>query len=93
MDWISDHHLSKLKHEESGMDGEKALPTFASQRNDIQEKCVKVCFLIWNIWLGRHEDWKSGTFYKRKNIESIFDRKLVIPIVSSKKIHFRLNSN
>nr|XP_058934845.1 coiled-coil domain-containing protein 138 isoform X3 [Kogia breviceps] len=41
MDWISDHHLSKLKHEESGMDGEKALPTFASQRNDIQEKCVK----------------------------------------------------
>ncbi|XP_066863080.1 coiled-coil domain-containing protein 138 isoform X8 [Kogia breviceps] len=42
MDWISDHHLSKLKHEESGMDGEKALPTFASQRNDIQEKCVKL---------------------------------------------------
>ncbi|XP_061066581.1 coiled-coil domain-containing protein 138 isoform X5 [Eubalaena glacialis] len=41
MDWISDHHLSKLKHEESGMDGEKALPTFASQRNDIQQKCVK----------------------------------------------------
>ncbi|XP_060165722.1 coiled-coil domain-containing protein 138 isoform X5 [Globicephala melas] len=41
MDWISDHHLSRLKHEESGMDGEKALPTFASQRNDIQEKCVK----------------------------------------------------
>uniref|UniRef100_A0A8C9BXI4 Coiled-coil domain containing 138 n=1 Tax=Phocoena sinus TaxID=42100 RepID=A0A8C9BXI4_PHOSS len=41
-DWISDHHLSKLKHEESGMDGEKALPTFASQRNDIQEKCVKL---------------------------------------------------
>ncbi|KAB0395613.1 hypothetical protein E2I00_018837, partial [Balaenoptera physalus] len=46
MDWISDHHLSKLKHEESGMDGEKALPTSASQRNDIQQKCVKVCFLI-----------------------------------------------
>uniref|UniRef100_A0A8C6BWG8 Coiled-coil domain containing 138 n=1 Tax=Monodon monoceros TaxID=40151 RepID=A0A8C6BWG8_MONMO len=42
MDWISDHHLSKLKHEESRMDGEKALPTFASQRNDIQEKCVKL---------------------------------------------------
>ncbi|XP_068420007.1 coiled-coil domain-containing protein 138 isoform X12 [Eschrichtius robustus] len=42
MDWISDHHLSKLKHEESGMDGEKALPTFASQRNDIQQKCVKL---------------------------------------------------
>ncbi|XP_067560088.1 coiled-coil domain-containing protein 138 isoform X12 [Pseudorca crassidens] len=41
MDWISDHHLSRLKHEESGMDGEKALPTFASQRNDIQGKCVK----------------------------------------------------
>lgn len=44
MDWISDHHLSKLKNEESGMDGEKPLPTFGSQRSDIQEKCVKVCF-------------------------------------------------
>ncbi|XP_045406327.1 coiled-coil domain-containing protein 138 isoform X3 [Lemur catta] len=41
MDWISDHHLSKVKHEESEMDGEKPLLTFASQRNDIQEKCVK----------------------------------------------------
>nr|XP_020758098.1 coiled-coil domain-containing protein 138 isoform X1 [Odocoileus virginianus texanus] len=41
MDWISDQHLSKLKNEESGMDGEKPLPTFASQRTDIQEKCVK----------------------------------------------------
>ncbi|XP_023376256.1 coiled-coil domain-containing protein 138 isoform X6 [Pteropus vampyrus] len=41
MDWISVHHLSKLKSEESGMDGEKPLPKFASQRNDIQEKCVK----------------------------------------------------
>ncbi|XP_016018461.2 coiled-coil domain-containing protein 138 isoform X3 [Rousettus aegyptiacus] len=42
MDWISVHHLSKLKSEESGMDGEKPLPKFASQRNDIQEKCVKL---------------------------------------------------
>ncbi|XP_045406326.1 coiled-coil domain-containing protein 138 isoform X2 [Lemur catta] len=42
MDWISDHHLSKVKHEESEMDGEKPLLTFASQRNDIQEKCVKL---------------------------------------------------
>ncbi|XP_021570036.1 coiled-coil domain-containing protein 138-like, partial [Carlito syrichta] len=41
MDWISDHHLSKVKHEESGMDGEKPVLKFASQRNDIQEKCVK----------------------------------------------------
>ncbi|XP_047602140.1 coiled-coil domain-containing protein 138 isoform X3 [Lutra lutra] len=41
MDWISDHHLSKIKSEESGMDGEKPLLKFASQRNDIQEKCVK----------------------------------------------------
>ncbi|XP_044909909.1 coiled-coil domain-containing protein 138 isoform X5 [Felis catus] len=41
MDWISDHHLSKLKSEESGMDGEKPLLKFASQRNDIQEKCIK----------------------------------------------------
>ncbi|XP_054447997.1 coiled-coil domain-containing protein 138 [Pteronotus mesoamericanus] len=37
MDWISDYHLSKLKSEEYGMDGER-LP----QRNDIQEKCVKL---------------------------------------------------
>ncbi|XP_077912825.1 coiled-coil domain-containing protein 138 isoform X5 [Halichoerus grypus] len=41
MDWISDHHLSKIKSEESGMDGEKPLLKFASQRNDIQEKCIK----------------------------------------------------
>lgn len=46
MDWISDHHLSKLKNEESEMDSEKSLLRFASQKNDIQEKCVKVCFLI-----------------------------------------------
>ena len=36
MDWISDHHLSKIKSEESGMDGEKPLLKFASQRNDIR---------------------------------------------------------
>ncbi|XP_012593073.1 coiled-coil domain-containing protein 138 isoform X1 [Microcebus murinus] len=42
MDWISDHHLSKVKHEESGTDSEKPLLTSASQRNDIQEKCVKL---------------------------------------------------
>ncbi|XP_070261956.1 coiled-coil domain-containing protein 138 isoform X2 [Myotis yumanensis] len=42
MDWISDYHLSKLKSEESGMDGEKLLFKFASQRNDIQEKCIKL---------------------------------------------------
>ncbi|XP_048666199.1 coiled-coil domain-containing protein 138 isoform X2 [Marmota marmota marmota] len=41
MDWISEHHLSKVKHEESGMDGEKPLLKSASQQNDIQEKCVK----------------------------------------------------
>uniref|UniRef100_A0A4W2CHY2 Coiled-coil domain containing 138 n=1 Tax=Bos indicus x Bos taurus TaxID=30522 RepID=A0A4W2CHY2_BOBOX len=46
MDWISDHHLSKLKNEESGMDGEKPLPTFGSQRSDIQEKCVKLLPLM-----------------------------------------------
>nr|XP_019570578.1 PREDICTED: coiled-coil domain-containing protein 138 isoform X2 [Rhinolophus sinicus] len=42
MDWISDHHLSKLKSEESGMDGEKPVLGFASKRNEIQEKCVKL---------------------------------------------------
>uniref|UniRef100_A0A8D1XTR3 Coiled-coil domain containing 138 n=1 Tax=Sus scrofa TaxID=9823 RepID=A0A8D1XTR3_PIG len=47
MDWISDHHLSKLKHEDSGMDGEKPQLTFASQRDDIQEKCVKVADAAW----------------------------------------------
>ncbi|XP_023370704.1 coiled-coil domain-containing protein 138 isoform X2 [Otolemur garnettii] len=41
MDWMSDHHLSKVKHEESGMDGEKPQPKLASQRSDIQEKFVK----------------------------------------------------
>ncbi|KAM9722073.1 coiled-coil domain-containing protein 138 isoform 1-T1 [Dama dama] len=46
MDWISDQHLSKLKNEESGMDGEKPLPIFASQRTDIQEKCVKLLPLM-----------------------------------------------
>ncbi|XP_061011346.1 coiled-coil domain-containing protein 138 isoform X3 [Dama dama] len=46
MDWISDQHLSKLKNEESGMDGEKPLPIFASQRTDIQEKCVKSCQIL-----------------------------------------------
>nr|XP_058134305.1 coiled-coil domain-containing protein 138 isoform X5 [Dasypus novemcinctus] len=46
MDWISDHHLSKLKHEESGIDGEKPLFKFSSQRNDIQEKCVKLLPVI-----------------------------------------------
>ncbi|KAG8512378.1 Coiled-coil domain-containing protein 138, partial [Galemys pyrenaicus] len=42
MDWISDHHLSKLKNEECGIDGEKSVHKFPSQRNDIQEKCVKL---------------------------------------------------
>ncbi|XP_073906649.1 coiled-coil domain-containing protein 138 isoform X2 [Castor canadensis] len=41
MDWISEHHLSKVKNEESGMDGEKPALR-SSQRNDIQEKCVKL---------------------------------------------------
>ncbi|XP_048208457.1 coiled-coil domain-containing protein 138 isoform X2 [Perognathus longimembris pacificus] len=44
MDWISDHHLSKVKHEESGMDSEK--PLVKSQRSDIQEKCVKLLPLM-----------------------------------------------
>ncbi|XP_019519354.1 PREDICTED: coiled-coil domain-containing protein 138 isoform X3 [Hipposideros armiger] len=42
MDWISDHHLSKLKSEDTGMDGEKPALGFASERNEIQEKCVKL---------------------------------------------------
>ncbi|XP_076991064.1 coiled-coil domain-containing protein 138 isoform X2 [Tamandua tetradactyla] len=42
MDWISDHHLRNLKHEESGMDGQKP----SSQRDDIQEKCVKLLPII-----------------------------------------------
>ncbi|XP_064227702.1 coiled-coil domain-containing protein 138 isoform X8 [Aotus nancymaae] len=46
VDWISDHHLSKVKHEESGMDGKKPQLKFASQRNDIQEKCVKLLPLM-----------------------------------------------
>ncbi|KAM6179376.1 coiled-coil domain-containing protein 138 [Erethizon dorsatum] len=42
MDWISDHHLSKVKHEDSDMDGERQLLRAASQKSDIQEKCVKL---------------------------------------------------
>ncbi|XP_047393216.1 LOW QUALITY PROTEIN: coiled-coil domain-containing protein 138-like, partial [Sciurus carolinensis] len=42
MDWISHHHLSKVKHEDSGMDGEKPLLKFSSQQNDIQENCIKL---------------------------------------------------
>ncbi|XP_027628717.1 coiled-coil domain-containing protein 138 isoform X2 [Tupaia chinensis] len=42
MEWISDHHLSKVRHEEYGIDGEKPLNKSASQRSDIQEKCVKL---------------------------------------------------
>ncbi|XP_055001466.1 coiled-coil domain-containing protein 138 isoform X5 [Sorex araneus] len=41
MDWISDHHLSKQKNEESELDAEKPLLKFASQRTGIQEKCIK----------------------------------------------------
>nr|XP_034380398.1 coiled-coil domain-containing protein 138 isoform X4 [Arvicanthis niloticus] len=40
MDWISDCHLSKVEPEEPGVDGEKP-PVKPSQRNDIQEKCIK----------------------------------------------------
>ncbi|XP_055470269.1 coiled-coil domain-containing protein 138 isoform X5 [Psammomys obesus] len=41
MDWISDHHLSKVELEEPGVDGEK--PSLKPpQRSDIQEKCVKL---------------------------------------------------
>ncbi|XP_036926401.1 coiled-coil domain-containing protein 138 isoform X4 [Sturnira hondurensis] len=41
MDWISDYYLSKLKSEGSEMGSESPVLKFASQRNDIQEKCVK----------------------------------------------------
>ncbi|XP_060040745.1 coiled-coil domain-containing protein 138-like, partial [Erinaceus europaeus] len=46
MDWISDHYLSKLNKEESGMDGEKPIIIFASEGTDIQEKCVKLLPVI-----------------------------------------------
>uniref|UniRef100_G3SMB1 Coiled-coil domain containing 138 n=1 Tax=Loxodonta africana TaxID=9785 RepID=G3SMB1_LOXAF len=46
MDWISDHHLSQLKNEEFGLEGEKPLIKHSSQRNDIQEKCVKLLPVI-----------------------------------------------
>lgn len=82
MDWISDHHLSKIKSEESGMDGEKPLLRFASQRNDIQEKCIKVCFLVWYIWFMKITTGKPVVcFIRGKNIESLFGRKLTIPII------------
>ncbi|XP_055001444.1 coiled-coil domain-containing protein 138 isoform X2 [Sorex araneus] len=46
MDWISDHHLSKQKNEESELDAEKPLLKFASQRTGIQEKCIKLLPMI-----------------------------------------------
>lgn len=94
MDWISDHHLSKLKNEEYGIDGGKPVIKFASQRNDIQEKCVKVCFLIeicYSVDMKIKKRKPMVHFTREKNIESIFDGKLTIPIVISKKIYFRLN--
>ncbi|XP_036994260.2 coiled-coil domain-containing protein 138 isoform X4 [Artibeus jamaicensis] len=42
MDWISDYYLSKLKSEGSEMGSESPVLKFASQRNDIQENCVKL---------------------------------------------------
>ena len=45
VDWILHHHLSKVKHEESGMDGEKPLLKSSSQQNDIKGNCVKFCCL------------------------------------------------
>ncbi|XP_036113100.1 coiled-coil domain-containing protein 138 isoform X3 [Molossus molossus] len=42
MDWISDYHLRRLRSEEPGTDGEKLQLQLASQRNEIQERCVKL---------------------------------------------------
>ncbi|KAM6178230.1 coiled-coil domain-containing protein 138 [Rhynchocyon petersi] len=46
MDWISDHHLSILKNKEFVMEEDKPQIKHVSQRNDIQEKCVKLLPVI-----------------------------------------------
>uniref|UniRef100_A0A8C3YE85 Coiled-coil domain containing 138 n=1 Tax=Catagonus wagneri TaxID=51154 RepID=A0A8C3YE85_9CETA len=77
MDWISDHHLSKLKHEDSGMDGEKSQLTFASQRNDIQEKCVKLLPVMteqlqWMPFVGAklHEPFVKFIYWSLRQLDA-----------------------
>ncbi|XP_036612213.1 coiled-coil domain-containing protein 138 [Trichosurus vulpecula] len=45
MEWISDHHLSKLKPED-GEDDQKQSCQFSTHKNYIQEKCVKLLPVI-----------------------------------------------
>ncbi|XP_013851330.1 coiled-coil domain-containing protein 138 isoform X3 [Sus scrofa] len=77
MDWISDHHLSKLKHEDSGMDGEKPQLTFASQRDDIQEKCVKLLPVMteqlqWMPFVGAklHEPFVKFIYWSLRQLDA-----------------------
>ncbi|XP_072477930.1 coiled-coil domain-containing protein 138 isoform X7 [Notamacropus eugenii] len=46
MEWISDHHLSKLKPEDGEGDDQKQSCQFSTHRNYIQEKCVKLLPVI-----------------------------------------------
>ncbi|XP_066476745.1 coiled-coil domain-containing protein 138 [Tiliqua scincoides] len=46
MDWISDQHLSKFILEEEKEDIHKLTGTFASDRNYIQEKCIRFLPLV-----------------------------------------------
>ncbi|XP_036303872.1 coiled-coil domain-containing protein 138 isoform X2 [Pipistrellus kuhlii] len=77
MDWISDYHLSKLKSEESGMDGEKLLFKFATQRNDIQEKCIKLLPLMteqlqWMPFVNAklHEPFVKFIYWSLRQLEA-----------------------
>lgn len=42
MDWISDHHLSKIKTQEEREDSQKPMFTQSSKNPCTQEKCIKV---------------------------------------------------
>ncbi|XP_009470936.1 PREDICTED: coiled-coil domain-containing protein 138 [Nipponia nippon] len=42
MDWISDHHLSKIKIQEEREDGHKLLVTQTSKKTCTQERCMKL---------------------------------------------------
>ncbi|XP_006873107.1 PREDICTED: coiled-coil domain-containing protein 138 [Chrysochloris asiatica] len=77
MDWISDHHLSKLKNEESGMEGEKPPVRQALQRTDIQEKCVKLLpviaeQLLWMPFVNvkHHEPFVKFIYWSLRQLDS-----------------------
>ncbi|XP_036926417.1 coiled-coil domain-containing protein 138 isoform X6 [Sturnira hondurensis] len=77
MDWISDYYLSKLKSEGSEMGSESPVLKFASQRNDIQEKCVKLLpvmteHLQWMPFVNSklHEPFLKFIYWSLRQLEA-----------------------